>query len=146
MFPSVFVDVKKAMGFVRLSSLTELGPDISATAFTSFSNCVEYVYGGSLRPSVSVGSVEKESARTWSSGRRVEISYAGGGLPVMLGQEVFNSTAIRVWDWSFSLARKAWIRSIMEARSIGELDVMLMMMGLVELGGALERMVSTCWR
>lgn len=34
----------------------------------------------------------------------------------------------------------------MEARSIGELDVMLMMMGLEELGGALERMVSTCWR
>lgn len=74
------------------------------------------------------------------------MSYAGGDLPEMLGQEVFSSTAMRVREWSLSLLRKAWMRSIIEARTVGKVDVMLIMMGLEESGGALERMLSTFWR
>lgn len=45
-----------------------------------------------------------------------------------------------------SLVRKAWMRSIIEARTVGKVDVILIMMGFEDSGEALERMVSTFWR
>ena len=63
----------------------------------------------------------------------------------MLGQLVLSSIPIRdiVPSLSRNLARSFWMTSSMDAREIGDEDVMLMINGLVEPSWALDKMAST---
>jgi len=63
----------------------------------------------------------------------------------MFGQLVLSSIPIRdiVPSLSRNLARSVWMASSMDAREIGDEDVMLMTNGLVEPSWALDKMAST---
>ena len=63
----------------------------------------------------------------------------------MFGQLVLSSIPMRdvVPSASWNLARSSWIASSIDARDMGDDDVMLMMKGLTDCSGARDRIVST---
>lgn len=87
-----------------------------------------------------VVSERKAEARTSRRGAMLENSYAGGGLFLILGQDVFNSIAINddaSVEWLppnislLSEPRKSWIVCNIDDSSSGADAVILMMMGFV---------------
>jgi hypothetical protein len=63
----------------------------------------------------------------------------------MFGQLVFSSIPMRdvVPLVSRNLTRSSWIASSMDARDMGDEDVMLMINGLTDSSGELDRIAST---
>lgn len=63
----------------------------------------------------------------------------------MFGQLVLSSIPMRdvVPLVSRNLARSSWIASSIDARDMGDDDVMLMMNGLTDCSGELDRIAST---